>query len=93
LNTSDAILYTSGTTSNSILPIGWDRISRTGDTMTGTLYTPNLISNNFSGVSLNTIDYIIFNGTTSAATVAGTVYFDNKEKLYRIIHLLIKMLQ
>jgi hypothetical protein len=91
LNTSDAILYTS-TTSNSILPIGWDRISRTGDTMTGTLYTPNLISNNFSGV--NTIDYIIFNtGTTSAATVAGTVYFDNKEKLYRIIHLLIKMLQ
>jgi hypothetical protein len=93
LNTSDAILYTSGT-SNSILPIGWDRISRTGDTMTGTLYTPNLISNNFSGVSLNTIDYIIFNtGTTSAATVAGTVYFDNKEKLYRIIHLLIKMLQ
>jgi hypothetical protein len=58
--------------------------------MTGTLYTPNLISNNFSGVSL-TIDYIIFNtGTTSAATVAGTVYFDNKEKLYRIIHLLKK---
>jgi hypothetical protein len=64
LNTSDAILYTSGTTSNSILPIGWDRISRTGDTMTGTLYTPNLISNNFSGVSLNTIDYIIFNTGT-----------------------------
>lgn len=35
LNTADAILYASGTTSNSILPIGWDRISRTGDTVTG----------------------------------------------------------
>lgn len=35
LNTADAILYTSGTTTNSILPIGWDRISRTGDTVTG----------------------------------------------------------
>lgn len=35
INTSDAILYASGTTSNSILPIGWDRIYRTGDTVTG----------------------------------------------------------
>jgi prefoldin subunit 5 len=40
LNTSDVILYASGTTTNSILPIGWDRIHRTGDTMTGTLYAP-----------------------------------------------------
>jgi hypothetical protein len=35
LNTADAILYTSGTTANNILPIGWDRIHRTGDTVTG----------------------------------------------------------
>jgi hypothetical protein len=35
LNTADGILYTSGTTQNSILPIGWDRISRTGDTVNG----------------------------------------------------------
>jgi hypothetical protein len=35
LNTADAILYTSGTTANDILPIGWDRIHRTGDTVTG----------------------------------------------------------
>jgi hypothetical protein len=33
LNTADVILYASGTTENSILPIGWDRIHRTGDTM------------------------------------------------------------
>jgi hypothetical protein len=35
INTADAILYVSGTTSNSILPIGWDRVARTGDTVTG----------------------------------------------------------
>ena len=35
LNTADAILYTSGSTANSILPIGWDRIYRTGDTVNG----------------------------------------------------------
>jgi hypothetical protein len=35
LNTADAILYTSGTTANDILPIGWDRIHRTGDTVNG----------------------------------------------------------
>jgi len=35
LNTADNILYASGTTANSILPIGWDRITRTGDTVTG----------------------------------------------------------
>jgi len=35
LNTADNILYASGTTANSILPIGWDRIARTGDTVTG----------------------------------------------------------
>jgi hypothetical protein len=37
LNTADVILYTSGTTENSILPIGWDRIARTGDTVNGNL--------------------------------------------------------
>jgi hypothetical protein len=35
INIADNILYASGTTANSILPIGWDRVSRTGDTMTG----------------------------------------------------------
>ena len=42
INFADVILYASGTTSNSILPIGWDRISRTGDTMTGLLKLPSL---------------------------------------------------
>jgi hypothetical protein len=81
LNTSDAVLYTSGTTANSILPIGWDRVARTGDTMTGTLFTPFLSATTISATSINKVDYIVFNtGTTSAATQAGTVYFDNTEK-------------
>ena len=80
LNTADNILYASGTTANSILPIGWDRVSRTGDTMTGGLFTPSITATTISGTSINKVDYIVFNtGTTSAATVAGTVYFDNNE--------------
>jgi len=43
INTSDVILYASGTTANSILPIGWDRVARTGDTMTGNLYAPYIL--------------------------------------------------
>jgi hypothetical protein len=35
LNTSDVKLYASGTTENDIVQIGWDRINRTGDTVTG----------------------------------------------------------
>jgi len=50
LNTSDAILYASGTTANSILPIGWDRISRTGDTVTGNFNITGDVS--ISGSSL-----------------------------------------
>ena len=80
LNISDVILYASGTTTNSILPIGWDRLARTGDTMTGGLFTPYLTATTISATSINKVDYIVFNtGTTSAATQAGTVYFDNNE--------------
>ena len=51
LNTADVILYTSGTTANSILPIGWDRIHRTGDTMTGTLFAPSLSATTMSATT------------------------------------------
>lgn len=51
LNTADVILYASGTTANDILPIGWDRVARTGDTMTGTLYVPYLNIKNFTGTT------------------------------------------
>ena len=51
LNTADAILYTSGTTANTILPIGWDRVARTGDTMTGGLYAPNISAQTISATT------------------------------------------
>jgi len=49
LNTADVIMYASGTTTNEILPIGWDRISRTGDTMTGLLVSPSFSATTYSG--------------------------------------------
>jgi len=71
LNTADVILYTSGTTANSILPIGWDRIHRTGDTMDG-----NLIINGDLTVtgSTNIPDYFVTGGTftESASTITLT---------------------
>jgi hypothetical protein len=51
LNTADIILYASGTTSNSILPIGWDRVARTGDTMTGDLYVPTISAETISATT------------------------------------------
>ena len=67
LNTADAILYTSGTTSNSILPIGWDRIHRTGDTVTG-----NFVFN--GGLTANTISATTFygSGTNLTGLVKGS---------------------
>lgn len=53
-----------------------------GGTFTGpTYFTNGLTANTISATSINKVDYIVFNtATTSAATVAGTVYFDNTEK-------------
>jgi hypothetical protein len=51
LNTSDVKLYASGTTPNSILQIGWDRVSRTGDTMTGTLFGTSLSGGTISATT------------------------------------------
>lgn len=53
--------------------VHWERFVNNNDA--------SLVIGTLSATSLNTVDYIVFNtGTTSAATVAGTVYFDNTEK-------------
>jgi len=85
LNTADVILYTSGTTENSILPIGWDRVSRTGDTMTGNLFAPSLSATTISGETyfgdgsnLTNIDNFYTTGTTA---IDGTIYFDRNDTL------------
>ena len=74
LNTADAILYTSGSTSGTILPIGWDRVARTGDTMTGTLFTPYLSATTVSATTyLNLpIDIRVTGGTYAAGTATFT---------------------
>ena len=51
LNTADVILYASGTTANSILPIGWDRVNLTGDTMTGQLNVPTVSATTVSATT------------------------------------------
>ena len=74
LNTADAILYTSGSTSGTILPIGWDRVAITGDTMTGTLFTPYLSATTVSATTYFNLPTDVrvtggtFNDTTGVAT-------------------------
>jgi hypothetical protein len=74
LNTADVILYASGTTANSILPIGWDRVARTGDTMTGTLYAPSISATTISATTYYglPIDVYVTGGTFNAGTATFT---------------------
>lgn len=72
LNTADVKLYASGTTTNSILPIGWDRVSRTGDTMTGMLVAPTLSATTYKNLPP---DVYVTGGTYNNGT--GTATFIN----------------
>jgi hypothetical protein len=85
LNTADVILYASGTTANSILPIGWDRVSITGDTINGDIIingdltvTGNTNFANISATTIDPVDYIQFNTTVTGITEAeGKIYWDS----------------
>lgn len=70
LNTADGILYASGTTQNKILAIGWDRIFRTGDTMTGQLNLPTISATTYLNLPKD-----IF--VTGATVNSGTTIFKN----------------
>lgn len=74
INFADVILYASGTTSNSILPIGWDRISRTGDTMTGSLFVPTISATTITALNFNGLptDIYVTGGTYSSGTATFT---------------------
>ena len=74
LNTADVILYASGTTANSILPIGWDRVARTGDTMTGTLYAPSISATTISATTYYGLptDVYVTGGTYNTGTTVFT---------------------
>ena len=75
LNTADNILYASGTTANSILPIGWDRVARTGDTMTGGLFAPSISATTISATTYYNLPTDIF--TTGGTYSTGTATFTN----------------
>jgi len=70
LNTADVILYASGTTSNSILPIGWDRLSITGGTINGNLTVNG--QSIFSSVTDNVVTIIGSGSTNPLFTISGS---------------------
>jgi hypothetical protein len=69
LNTADVKLYASGTTTNSILQVGWDRVSRTGDTMTGTLYLPTISATTYQNLPT---DIYVSGGTYNSGVATFT---------------------
>lgn len=77
LNTADVKLYTSGTTANSILPIGWDRVSRTGDTMTGTLIVPTLSATTLTALNISGTTNYVAKFTTNGTSLGNSQIFDN----------------
>ena len=70
LNTADAILYTSGSTANQILPIGWDRLSTlSGGTVNGDVTINGFVSaTTYYNLPTFTGPYLPLSG--------GTVYGD-----------------
>jgi hypothetical protein len=72
LNTADAKLYTSGTTKNSILQIGWDKVSKTGDTMTGTLSATSISATTFYGNGSNLTGISVSGSSSNILVTAGT---------------------
>jgi hypothetical protein len=76
LNTADVILYASGTTTNSILPIGWDRLSITGGTVNGNVtINGSLNSTTISAttyLNLPLMDIYVTGGTYSSNTLTLT---------------------
>ena len=70
INYADVKLYASGTTANSILQIGWDRVSRTGDTMTRQLIVPSISATTYYGLPQ---DIYLTGGTLNS----GTITFNN----------------
>jgi hypothetical protein len=85
LNTADAILYASGTTTNQILPIGWDRLSTlSGGTVYGDVTINGFVSAttyynlpSFSGDYLPLSGGTVYGGTNfTGGLTANTIYTD-----------------
>jgi hypothetical protein len=71
LNTADVKLYASGTTANQILQIGWDRVSTTGDTLTGKIeYSADLSP--FTGNEIPSAQWVLDQVATGSTDVYVT---------------------
>lgn len=81
LNTADVKLYASGTTENDIIQIGWDRINRTGDTVTGDfIFNGGITATTISATTY--LNYPTVGGggdylPLSGGTVTGDTIFTN----------------
>jgi hypothetical protein len=89
LNTADVKLYTSGTTENDIIQIGWDRISRTGDTVTGDfMFNGDLSATTISATTYLNLPMIGGGGDylpLSGGTVTGDTFFTSGLTVNNII--------
>lgn len=75
INFADVKLYASGSTANSIIPIGWDRISRTGDTVTGDF----IFNGSISATTYQNLPLDIH--TTGTTRIDNTIYFNRNNGL------------
>jgi hypothetical protein len=74
LNTADVKLYASGTTENDIVQIGWDRINRTGDTVTGDfIFNGDFSATTYYGDGSNLIGVYPSSNPSGFTSNAGTV--------------------
>jgi hypothetical protein len=74
LNIADVKLYASGTTENDIVQIGWDRISRTGDTVTGDfIFNGDFSATTYYGDGSNLIGVYPSSNPSGFTSNAGTV--------------------
>lgn len=74
LNTADVKLYTSGTTENDIIQIGWDRLSRTGDSAVGNY---NFSGDTFFNGDVNVVGDLIYQGSLNITGFTGNIFVDD----------------
>ena len=88
LNTADVKLYTSGTTENDIIQIGWDKISRTGDTVTGDfVFNGDVNATSLSATTYQNLPFNISGSTnsipvfTSSNVLSNSVIFQSSSNV------------
>jgi hypothetical protein len=81
LNTADAKLYTESTSQGAIVEIGWDKVSKSGDTMSGQLVAPSFSANTYygDGSNLTGIEDSYLTGGTFSSNGTLTLTLNNSK--------------